>query len=121
MNMKERIIGGDGGVTSVFVMVSCGGNFHLLLSWSVFMIILIWVYIVSSFLCKFVILELCVCVCVVFFLSFFLISLSILFSFCIIPTIFVILYFVILTQCVQSLRARSGKQQPQPADSDRYF
>ena len=54
-----------------FVMVSCGGNFHLLLSWSVFMIILIiWVYIVSSFLCKFVILELCVCVCRV--LSFFL-------------------------------------------------
>ena len=67
----------------------------------------------------------CVCVCAVFFLSFFLffflISLSILFSFCIIPTIFVVLYFVILTLCVQSLRASSGKQQPQPSDPDRYF
>ena len=49
--MKERILVGDGGVTPVFRNgeVSCGGNFHLLLSWSVFMIILIWVYIIFFF------------------------------------------------------------------------
>ena len=51
-------------------MTSCGGKFHLLLSWSVFMIILVWVYIVSSFLCKFIILDLCVCVPCSFCLSF---------------------------------------------------
>ena len=63
----------------------------------------------------------CVCRVLSVFLFFFLISRSILFSVCIIPTIFVVLYFVILTWCVQSLRASSGKQQPQPSDPDRYF
>lgn len=49
--MKERILVGDGGVTPVFRNgeVSCGGNFHLLLSWSVFKIILICVYIIFFF------------------------------------------------------------------------